>query len=107
MAQWPAIPQVSTAAATAESYTSGTIVALSAIPATGSIFSGWAGTGSVHGRRHERQSKLYHFQCQPVQTFGLSVTKAGTGSGTVTAVRLVSIVVATARSRLRAARSSL
>ena len=69
-----------------ESYTSGTIVALSAIPATGSIFSGWSGTGCSTGSATMSANRncTATFNAQPVQTFGLSVTKAGTGSGTVT-----------------------
>jgi Divergent InlB B-repeat domain/FG-GAP-like repeat len=68
-----------------ESYTSGTIVALSAIPATGSIFSGWSGsgcTGSV--TMNNSRNCTATFNAQPVQSFGLSVAKTGTGNGSVT-----------------------
>ena len=69
-----------------ESYTSGTIVALSAIPATGSIFSGWSGSGCSTGSVTMNTSRncTATFNVQPVQTFGLSVAKTGTGNGTVT-----------------------
>jgi hypothetical protein len=69
-----------------ESYTSGTIVALSAIPATGSIFSGWSGSGCSTSSvtMSANRNCTATFNAQPVQTFGLSVTKTGTGSGTVT-----------------------
>ena len=69
-----------------ESYTSGTVVALSAIPATGSIFSGWSGSGCSTGSvtMNNNRNCTATFNAQPVQTFGLSVAKTGTGSGTVT-----------------------
>ena len=68
-----------------ESYTSGTVVALSAIPATGSIFSGWSGSGCSTGSVTMNNSRncTATFNAQPVQTFGLSVAKTGTGNGTV------------------------
>jgi Divergent InlB B-repeat domain/FG-GAP-like repeat len=68
-----------------ESYTSGTVVALSAIPAPGSIFSGWSGsgcaTGSVTMSNHRNCTAT--FNAVAVQTFGLTISKGGTGSGTV------------------------
>ena len=69
-----------------EMYTSGTVVALSAIPATGSIFSGWSGSGCSTGSVTMNNSRncTATFNAQPVQTFGLSVAKTGTGIGTVT-----------------------
>ena len=69
-----------------ESYNSGTIVALSAIPATGSIFSGWSGSGCSTGSvtMNNNRNCTATFNAQPLQTFGLSVAKTGTGSGTVT-----------------------
>jgi List-Bact-rpt repeat protein/VCBS repeat protein len=69
-----------------ESYTSGTIVVLNAIPAIGSIFSGWSGSGCSTGSVTMNNSRncTATFNAQPVQTFGLSVTKTGTGNGTVT-----------------------
>ena len=69
-----------------ESYTSGTIVALNATPATGSIFSGWSGSGCSTGSVTMNNSRncTATFNAQPVQTFGLSVNKTGTGNGMVT-----------------------
>jgi Divergent InlB B-repeat domain/FG-GAP-like repeat len=69
-----------------ESYNGGTSVALSAIPATGSIFSGWSGSGCSTGSVTMNNSRncTATFNAEPVQTFGLSVAKTGTGKGTVT-----------------------
>ena len=63
----------------------GTSVTLTATPATGSTFTGWsgdcAGTGSCTVSMTQARSVTATFT---LQTFPLSVTKAGTGSGTVT-----------------------
>ena len=69
-----------------ESYTSGTAVALSAIPAPGSIFSGWSGNGCSAGplTMSTNRNCTATFSAVAVQTFGLSVNKTGTGNGTVT-----------------------
>ena len=69
-----------------ESYTGGTLVVLSAIPAAGSVFSGWSGSGCSTGSVTMNNSRncTATFNAQPVQTFGLSVAKTGTGNGTVT-----------------------
>ena len=69
-----------------ESYTSGTAVALSAIPAPGSIFSGWSGNGCSAGpvTMSTNRNCTATFNAVAVQTFGLSVNKTGTGNGTVT-----------------------
>jgi hypothetical protein len=69
-----------------ESYTSGTAVALSAIPAPGSIFSGWSGNGCSSGSVtiSTNRNCTATFNAVAVQTFGLSVNKTGTGKGTVT-----------------------
>ena len=69
-----------------ESYTGGTLVVLSAIPAAGSVFSGWSGSGCSTGSVTMNNSRncTATFNAQPVQTFGLSVAKTGPGSGTVT-----------------------
>jgi Divergent InlB B-repeat domain len=68
-----------------ESYTSGTVVALSAIPAAGSVFSGWSGNGCSTGlvTMSTNRNCTATFNAVTVQTFGLSVSKTGTGSGTV------------------------
>jgi Divergent InlB B-repeat domain/FG-GAP-like repeat len=70
-----------------ESYTSGTIVVLTATPTAGSVFSGWSGhsdcnNGSVTMSANRNCTAT--FNAQPVQTFGLSVNKTGAGNGTVT-----------------------
>ena len=69
-----------------ESYTSGTAVALSAISAPGSIFSGWSGNGCSAGpvTMSINRNCTATFSAVAVQTFGLSVNKTGTGNGTVT-----------------------
>jgi hypothetical protein len=70
-----------------ELYTSGTIVVLSSLPAAGSVFSGWSGhsdcnNGSVTMSANRNCTAT--FNAQPVQSFGLSVKKTGSGNGTVT-----------------------
>ena len=69
-----------------EPYTSGTVVALTANPAAGSIFSGWSGSGCSTGSvtMSANRNCTATFNAVAVQTFGLSVAKTGTGSGTVT-----------------------
>jgi hypothetical protein len=69
-----------------ESYSSGTVVALSATPAPGSIFSGWSGNGCSSGpvTMSTNRNCTATFNAVAVQTFGLSVNKTGTGKGTVT-----------------------
>jgi Divergent InlB B-repeat domain len=69
-----------------ESYASGTVVALSAIPAPGSVFSGWSGNGCSTGSvtMNNNRNCTATFNAVAVQTFGLSVNKTGTGNGTVT-----------------------
>jgi hypothetical protein len=64
-------------------YSSGTAVTLSASAATGSTFAGWSGTGCASGSvtMNAATSCTATFN---LQTFGLSVALAGTGSGTVT-----------------------
>jgi hypothetical protein len=68
-----------------EAYTSGTVVILTALPAAGSVFSGWSGSGCGTGSvtMNNNRNCTATFNAQPVQTFGLSVKKTGTGKGTV------------------------
>ena len=68
------------------SYNSGTSVTLTATPATGSTFAGWSGTGCTTGSVTMNASKTCTatFNPQAPQTLLLSITKAGTGNGTVT-----------------------
>jgi hypothetical protein len=67
-------------------YNSGTTVALTATPASGSTFAGWTGTGCTTGSFtiNAAMSCTATFNTQTPQTFGLTVVKAGTGNGTVT-----------------------
>ena len=68
-----------------ESYTADTAVVLNAIPAAGSTFSGWSGSGCSTGSvtMNGNRTCTATFNAVAVQTFGLSVKKAGTGTGTV------------------------
>jgi hypothetical protein len=66
-----------------ESYTNGTSVNLTATPALGSIFAGWSGNsdcsdGSVTMNASKSCTATFN-----LQIFSLSVSKAGTGSGSV------------------------
>ena len=69
-------------------YTSGTTVALSATPTTGSTFTGWSGactgTGSCTVVLDANKSATAAFALSTPTTYALTVTKAGTGTGTVT-----------------------
>ena len=70
-----------------ESYNQGTSVTLTATPASGSIFGGWSGggcsgTGSCSITMNSNQTITATFNQQPQHT--LTVTKSGTGGGTVT-----------------------
>jgi hypothetical protein len=68
-------------------YTSGTPVTLTAAAGTGSTFAGWSGacsgTGSCSVTMSKAQAVTATFNTTPIQ-FALTVTEAGTGSGTVT-----------------------
>ncbi len=70
------------------SYDSGTAVTLTASPASGSTFSGWSGactgTGTCTVTMTAARTVTATFT-GPVNDIALTVTKAGTGSGTVTA----------------------
>jgi hypothetical protein len=68
--------------------TVGATVSLTATPAANSVFAGWSGggcsgTGTCTVRMNQAQTVTATFA---LKTFALSVTKAGTGSGTVTSV---------------------
>lgn len=66
-----------------EPYASGSWVTLTAIPASGSSFAGWTGTGCS-----STVTVTGNLTCTAtfnLSTFTLTVAKAGTGSGTVTA----------------------
>jgi Fe-S cluster biogenesis protein NfuA/uncharacterized protein (DUF2141 family) len=67
------------------SFNSGTSVTLTAAPAAGSTFAGWSGactgTGTCTVNMGATQSVTATFAAQ---IYGLTVTKGGTGSGTVT-----------------------
>ena len=58
-------------------------VTLTAAPASGSTFAGWTGTGCTTGTVTMDTAKSCTATFN-LQTFGLTVVKAGTGSGTVT-----------------------
>jgi hypothetical protein len=76
---------ISCGSACSASYASGTSVTLTAAPATGSVFTGWSGacsgTGSCVVTMSAARSVTATFA---VQSFSLNLTKAGTGSGSVT-----------------------
>jgi hypothetical protein len=69
------------------SFDSGTLVTLTATPATGSTFGGWAGRGCSSGAVTMTAAKTCTATFKPQHsqtTFILSISKKGTGSGTVT-----------------------
>jgi len=70
-----------------ETYTSGTMVTLSSSPAAGSTFAGWSGactgTGSCVVTMSAARSVTATFNLSGGGPFTLSVTKGGTGTGTV------------------------
>ena len=67
-------------------YTSGTVVTLTASAASGSTFGGWSGacsgTGTCTVTMSQARTVTATFNGQ-VQTYALTVSKSGTGSGTV------------------------
>src|SRR5712664_1195216 len=82
----PSISCGRTCGTASATYTSGTPVTLTASPASGSTFGSWTGCDTVSGTTctvtmSAAKSVTATFN---VQTFTLTVNKAGTGSGTVT-----------------------
>jgi hypothetical protein len=76
-------------AACAASFASGTVVTLTATPAGGSVFTGWSGggcsgTGACTTTLTAATTVTATFAPLPVPTFVLTVSRAGTGIGTVT-----------------------
>lgn len=70
-----------------ELYNSGALVVLNAVPAAGSVFSGWSGTGCTTGTvtMSTHMTCVATFTAQPVATgYTLTVAKEGSGAGTVT-----------------------
>ena len=72
----------------AENYNNGAVVTLTATPLTGSLFAGWSGNsdcsdGSI--TMNANKTCIATFNVAPTSTFTLTITKAGTGKGTVTA----------------------
>jgi hypothetical protein len=71
-----------------EVYISGTAVKLSAAPATGSVFAGWSGTGCSTTSPDVSFTINANMACTAtfnlLTTYMLTVTRAGTGSGSVT-----------------------
>jgi hypothetical protein len=76
---------ISCGATCSHSYDAGTSVTLTATPATGSVFSGWSGacsgTGACHLTMNQAKAVTATFTALPET---LTVTKSGSGSGTVT-----------------------
>jgi hypothetical protein len=68
-----------------EAYSKGTVVNLTAKPATGFILSGWSGTGCANGTvtMNGDVTCTATFAPQPVATHTITVAKSGDGNGTV------------------------
>ena len=64
------------------SYNSGTLVTLTATPASSSIFAGWSGTGCATGVVTLNANTSCTATFQP-QSYMLSIAKSGTGTGTI------------------------
>jgi hypothetical protein len=79
---------ISCAPTCSASFPLNTVVTLTALPATGSVFSGWSGactgTGSCVVTMSAARSVAATFVPTPPAAFTLTVTKSGAGSGTVT-----------------------
>jgi hypothetical protein len=70
-------------------FDTGTVVALTATPATGSVFSGWSGactgTGGCQVTMSRARSVTAAFDPAPAARFALTVSETGGGNGTVAA----------------------
>jgi uncharacterized repeat protein (TIGR02543 family) len=71
-----------------EAFNTGTVVALTAAPSSGSSFTGWSGactgTGACSVTLDAAKTVTATFTLTTLPTYALSVGKAGTGTGTVT-----------------------
>ena len=72
-----------------QSFTAGTVVTLTATPASGSTFTGWSGggcsgTASCTTSGNTAVTITATFSSSTTSTYSLAITKSGTGSGTVT-----------------------
>lgn len=79
-------PGISCSSTCAASYNAGSTVTLTAIPAAGSIFAGWSGAGCAGGSVTANADKTCTAKFSPQTTpqVTLTVSKAGSGTGTVT-----------------------
>ena len=80
----PTGTQSSCAASCSNSYTSGTVVTLSATPATGSTFAGWSGgcTGTSTCQLTLSAAQSVTASYTLLSSYAITYTKAGTGTGT-------------------------
>jgi Divergent InlB B-repeat domain len=87
-----------------EAYVGGTAVKLSAAPATGSVFGGWSGTGCSTTSADVSFTITGNMACTAtfnlVTTYTLTVTRAGTGSGTVSGLTGINCASATCTTTL-------
>ncbi len=79
-------PGISCGQDCSESYTAGALVLLAAVSSSGSRFGGWGGACSGTGACLVTLSTPKTVNAAFVQTFPLTVSKIGNGSGTVTSV---------------------
>ena len=67
-----------------QAYTSGTVVNLTATPAAGYTFAGWSGTACANGSVTMNSNITCTAVFNLISTYTLTVSRAGTGTGTVT-----------------------